>query len=135
MTSSTPTTLPPISTLSSLSTTERAHILDTLFEPSTQLHTLSISTLNDGTLDSYPALITTIQQQLESLLESNLASDQEWLERILSAHPRLGAKKPESLSRASQAEQRASTGTEEEAAMLRRLSAEYEARFGGLRYV
>ena len=51
---------------------------------------------------------------------------------ILSAHPRLGAKKVESAQ--SQAEQR-SLGGKEERETLERLNEEYEEQFPGLRYV
>jgi 2-oxo-4-hydroxy-4-carboxy--5-ureidoimidazoline (OHCU) decarboxylase len=51
---------------------------------------------------------------------------------ILSAHPRLGAKKVESEQ--SQAEQK-SLGNEHERAELQRLNEEYEKTFPGLRYV
>ena len=135
MTVQTSSTLPPVSTLPSLSTAERAAVLDTLFEPCTQLHTLSVSTLGASQFDSYTSLITTVGEQLSALLQSSLASDQVWLEKILCAHPRLGGKDAENLSAMSQAEQSASTGTEDEAVMLRMLNAEYEAVFPGMRYV
>jgi 2-oxo-4-hydroxy-4-carboxy--5-ureidoimidazoline (OHCU) decarboxylase len=51
---------------------------------------------------------------------------------ILSAHPRLGAKKVDSEQ--SQAEQK-SLGNESERAELQRLNEEYEKKFPGLRYV
>jgi hypothetical protein len=147
------TTLPPISTLPSLPTPSRAAVLDLLFEPCTQLHTLSVSMLRDKSFASYDELAAAVGAQLTELFESGLKSDQDWLDVILNAHPRLGEKKVESeLSRREQAAMNSSgveTGggpggaggpsgaeaAEAEAEELRRLNAQYEAVFEGLRYV
>jgi 2-oxo-4-hydroxy-4-carboxy--5-ureidoimidazoline (OHCU) decarboxylase len=137
------TTLPPISAVPSLDTEERAAILDVLFEPCTQLHTLSVSTLREKTFQSYDELAAAVGEQLTTLFESELKSDQEWLDVILNAHPRLGEKKVESeLSRQEQAAMRRdavedtrAAAEEEEAEQLRRLNAQYETVFEGLRYV
>jgi hypothetical protein len=148
------TTLPPISAVPSLDTEERAAILDLLFEPCTQLHTLSVSTLREKTFQSYDELAAAVGEQLTTLFESELNSDQEWLDVILNAHPRLGEKKVESeLSRQEQAAMRrdavedttttaaaaaaaaAEEEEEEEAEQLRRLNAQYENVFEALRYV
>ena len=129
-----PATLPPVSTIPSLPTEERAAILDTLFEPCVQLHTLSVSLLHEKTFESYDDLVASIGMQLMDLSESTSTSDTEWLETILSAHPRLGEKKVDSeQSRAEQAQ--LNTGGEGEAAQLRQLNQEYEKTFPGLRYV
>ena len=129
-----PPILPTITTLPTLDTTSRAAILDTLFEPCTQLHTLSVALLRESTFPSYDALIAAVGDQLTSLFQSKLASDQEWLDAILSAHPRLGEKRVESeQSRAEQA--KLGGGGEEEAEKLASLNGEYEAVFPGLRYV
>ncbi len=132
--------LPPISIIPSLDTKERASILDTLFEPCTQLHTLSVSILREQTFQSYTDLISAIGDQLKALYASDLASDTEWLVAILGAHPRLGDPKPESLSAASRAEQAqlqstSSPEAQAEAEELRKLNGQYESRFPGLRYV
>jgi 2-oxo-4-hydroxy-4-carboxy--5-ureidoimidazoline (OHCU) decarboxylase len=137
------TTLPPISTVPTLGAEERAAILDVLFEPCTQLHTLSVSTLREKTFQSYDELAAAVGEQLTTLLESELKSDQDWLDVILNAHPRLGEKKVESeLSRQEQAAMRRDAAEdpraaeeEEEAEQLRRLNAQYESVFKGLRYV
>jgi 2-oxo-4-hydroxy-4-carboxy--5-ureidoimidazoline (OHCU) decarboxylase len=138
-------TLPPVSTVPSLDAEEQAAILDVLFEPCTQLHTLSVSTLREKTFQSYDELAAAIGEQLTTLFESELKSDQEWLDVILNAHPRLGEKKVESeLSRQEQAAMRrdatedpgaAAAEAEEEEEQLRRLNAQYERVFAGLRYV
>ncbi|KAI9790733.1 MAG: hypothetical protein M1816_004874 [Peltula sp. TS41687] len=136
-----PTPLPPISTVSSLPTEARASILDQLFEPSTALHTLSISLLHEQSFSSYDELIASIGQQLQSLAESGSTSDKEWLDKILEAHPRLGEKNVHSEQ--SQAEQKqlqlptTMTGKEGEAEAdeLVKLNGEYEKTFDGLRYV
>jgi 2-oxo-4-hydroxy-4-carboxy--5-ureidoimidazoline (OHCU) decarboxylase len=126
--------LPPISGISTLSTTERASILDALFEPCTALHTLSVDLLHTSGFESYNDLIASVGVQLTDLLESPSTSDTEWLDKILGAHPRLGEKKVESTQ--SQAEQaQLNTGGEEEAAKLRGLNEKYEKTFPGLKYV
>ncbi|OBW64592.1 MAG: Uncharacterized protein AUREO_053430 [Aureobasidium pullulans] len=126
--------LPPISSLSSLAAEQRAGVLDLLFEPSTPLHTLSVELLSNQTFASYNDLIAAVGVQLTDLSESSSVSDTKWLESILGSHPRLGAKKVESAQ--SQAEQaQLNTGGEEEAHKLRDLNEEYEKIYPGLRYV
>lgn len=129
------TALPSISSLPSLPTERRARILDTLFEPCKQLHTLSVAILHHNTYPDYRSLISAIGTQLDSLLNSSSTSDSDWLDAILSAHPRLGEKKVESeLSQSEQAQLQV-CGEEEEAEGLRDLNEEYEKTFPGLRYV
>ena len=126
--------LPPVTTIPHLITIERAAILDALFEPCTSLHTLSLHLLHTQTFESYDDLIAAVGKQLEDLSESISTSDKEWLDKILGAHPRLGAKKVDSeQSRGEQAQ--LNTGGEEEAEELQRLNEEYEKMFPGLRYV
>jgi len=128
--------LPSISTLPSLDTEERAQVLDTLFEPCLQLHTLSVSLLRESTFSSYDELIGAVGKQLTALCDSNLESDSRWLDAILSAHPRLGEKQAGTLSEHSRKEQaQMNQGGSEEAARLAEMNAEYEAKFPGLRYV
>jgi hypothetical protein len=126
--------LPPIAGLPSLSASERAQVLDLLFEPCTQLHTLSVELLGRTSFDNYGALIAAVGLQLTELAESASTSDTEWLESILGAHPRLGEKKIDSAqSRAEQAQLH--DGQAEEAAQLKALNEEYERAYPGLRYV
>ncbi|KAL2074053.1 hypothetical protein VTL71DRAFT_7831 [Oculimacula yallundae] len=126
--------LPNISDLPSLSTLDRATILDALFEPCSALHTLSLDLLHTQIFSSYNDLIASIGVQLTDLAESPSTSDTAWLGKILGAHPRLGAKKVDSAQ--SQAEQaQLNTGGEEEARKLRELNEEYERVFPGLIYV
>jgi len=126
--------LPAIDSVPSLSTVDRAAILDSLFEPCTALHTLSIDLLHTKSFASYDDLIESVGVQLTSLSENASTSDVEWLDKILGAHPRLGAKKVDSAQ--SQAEQaQLNTGGEEESTKLRQLNEEYEKTFPGLRYV
>jgi 2-oxo-4-hydroxy-4-carboxy--5-ureidoimidazoline (OHCU) decarboxylase len=127
------TKLPPIAEVPSLPTSERAAILDLLFEPSTQLHTLSLPLLQEQTFISYNDLISAIGVQLTALSESASTSDTAWLHDILGSHPRLGAKKVDSAQ--SQAEQAQLQGGEDEAEQLKQLNEEYERAFPGLRYV
>lgn len=126
--------LPEIFTLPSLPTEQRAQVLDLLFEPSQQLHTLSVELLKTQPFNSYQDLIAAVGVQLTDLAESTSISDREWVESILGSHPRLGAKKVESVQ--SQAEQaQLQKGNSEEAEQLRKLNEEYEAKYPGLRYV
>jgi 2-oxo-4-hydroxy-4-carboxy--5-ureidoimidazoline (OHCU) decarboxylase len=128
--------LPAIAAVPGLNTEERAHILDQLFETCTQLHTLSASTLREKEFASYDELIAAIGHQLKALLTSTLTSDSELLDAILSAHPRLGERKKETLSEQSKAEQaQLQSGDVGEAEKLRGLNREYEKTFLGLRYV
>lgn len=126
--------LPPVAEIPKLSTEDRANLLDQLFEPCVQLHTLSVSFISAKEFPSYDDLIASIGVQLTELSESTSTSDTAWLESILSAHPRLGEKKVDSeQSRAEQAQ--LNTGGEGEAEKLKALNAEYEHTFPGLRYV
>ncbi|KAK3721591.1 hypothetical protein LTR37_003147 [Vermiconidia calcicola] len=125
--------LPPIGDVAPLTSEERAGILDLLFEPSTQLHTLSIPLLHEKTFSSYNDLIAAVGAQLTDLSESASTSDTAWLLDILGSHPRLGAKEVESTQ--SQAEQAQLQGIGEDAEQLKVLNDEYENKFPGLRYV
>ncbi|KAK5060050.1 hypothetical protein LTR84_009934 [Exophiala bonariae] len=134
------TTLPAISDVPSLSTEGRAQILDTLFEPCAQLHTLSVSVLHERSFDSYDALIAAVGEQLTGLYESRLESDTRWLDSILVAHPRLGDKKVDSeQSRREQAQlNQGADGAGADVAAAERLASlnrAYEEKFPGLRYV
>ncbi|MCJ1389430.1 hypothetical protein MMC18_002287 [Xylographa bjoerkii] len=126
--------LPPISSLPNLTTSERAAVLDLLFEPCVQLHTLSVALLQERAFPSYDDMIATIGVQLTDLAGSISTSDKEWLETILASHPRLGDKKvTSSQSRAEQAQ--LNMGEDDESKELARLNEEYETTFPGLRYV
>ena len=125
--------LPSIDQVSSLPTEDRAAILDLLFEPSTQLHTLAVPLLQKETFTSYDDLISAVGVLLTDLSESASTSDTTWLHGILGSHPRLGAKKVESAQ--SQGEQARLQGSGEEAEQLKSLNEEYEKTYPGLRYV
>ncbi|TGO60546.1 hypothetical protein BOTNAR_0143g00080 [Botryotinia narcissicola] len=128
------TSIAPVAGIPSLSTVERASVLDALFEPCTALHTLSMDFLHTTIFESYNDLIASVGTQLVDLSESTLPSDREWLDKILGSHPRLGEKKVESVqSKAEQAQ--LNTGPTEEAEKLKALNEEYEKTFPGLRYV
>lgn len=127
------TKLPPIETVPTLSTEDRAAILDLLFERSTPLRTISVPVLHEKRFPAYADLISAVGVQLTELSESASSSDTAWLESILGSHPRLGAKKVESVQ--SQAEQAQLQGSDDEAEQLRSLNEEYERKYPGLRYV
>ena len=126
--------LPATDRISELSTAERAQILDVLFEPCTQLHTLSVEKLQEEHFVNYNALIDYIGLQLSSLLVSKLESDRKWLDTILAAHPRLGEKKVES-EQSQQEQAQLNQGGLAEAEKLAALNKAYEDAFPDLRYV
>jgi 2-oxo-4-hydroxy-4-carboxy--5-ureidoimidazoline (OHCU) decarboxylase len=122
--------LPPVDSLPTLSTDQdRWQILDLLFEPSPQLHSLSTPLLKQHPFASYADMIAAVGAQLTDLA----STDPHRLDSILGSHPRLGAKKVESAQ--SQAEQAQLQGDPHETEALRRLNDEYEAQYPGLRYV
>jgi len=121
------TELPPATELSTLPDDQIARVLNFLFEPSSTLHSLLIPLIRTHSPDTYTALAALTLRTL-----SSLPADSPTLLSILSAHPRLGAKKVDSPQ--SQSEQK-NLGSEEERDALRRLNEEYELRFPGLRYV
>ncbi|RAL64830.1 hypothetical protein DID88_001426 [Monilinia fructigena] len=109
--------IPSIAGVPSLSTIERASILDALFEPCTALHTLSLDLLHTTAFESYNDLIASVGVQLIELSESALQREE-----------------VDSLqSKAEQAQ--LNTGPTEEAEKLKALNREYEETFPGLRYV
>jgi 2-oxo-4-hydroxy-4-carboxy--5-ureidoimidazoline (OHCU) decarboxylase len=119
--------LPPASSLQSLPDEEVCQVLSLLFEPSPALHSLILPLIRSRSLPTYSDLAHATREALSSLsMDSTVLLD------ILSAHPRLGAKKVDSEQ--SQAEQK-SLGNENELAELQRLNEEYEKKFPGLRYV
>lgn len=153
---SSPPTLPPIESLSAATDDDTLKsILDTLFEPSPELHALSIPSIRDelskpshGNSFTYATLIEHIGALLLTLTSSpssstspSQPSHNPTLYAILGSHPRLGAKKVTSAqSRAEQAQLNNSTNpspatTPSQTDDLALLNAEYEARFPGLRYV
>lgn len=139
---STAATLPPISSLSVVDDETLKSVLDALFEPSADLHALAIPGIRGApNLASYASLIEHVGDSMSRLAQSSAVPDaRAKLHEILGSHPRLGEKKVESAqSRAEQAHLNTSSGgsaeKEEEAAKLKALNEEYEARFPGLRYV
>lgn len=128
------TSLPPIQSLAHSPDSTLTSTLDTLFEPSPPLHTLSLPILRSTTFPSYAVLITAINAQLTALAASEQEEDIQKLSEILCSHPRLGEKKVDSeQSRKEQAQLQ--QGGDEEKEKLASLNREYEERFPGLRYV
>ncbi|KAI9872148.1 MAG: hypothetical protein M1830_002021 [Pleopsidium flavum] len=125
--------LPTVHTIPTLSTIERAKLLDTLFEPCVPLHTLSVSLLHEKSFSSYDDLIASVGVQLTELAESSSTSDTTWLLAILSAHPRLGDKKVDSAQSVEEQAQ-LNTGGTEEVEDLNATNMQYEEAFG-FRYV
>ena len=119
--------LPPVPALQTLPDEEIEHVLNLLFEPSPALTSLLLPQIRSTQLSTYSDLANLARSALLAL-----PSDSPILLEILSAHPRLGAKKVDSAQ--SQSEQK-SLGGETERAQLQKLNEQYEAKFPGLRYV
>lgn len=120
--------LPAVSTLSSLTVEERATVLSHLFEPCQTLNELVVDDLGQKIFDSYNKVI----EHVRSLLPSVQASGSHSVtERLLAAHPRLGAKRVESEH--SKMEQASLAGSQAELEKLKQLNDEYEMRFQSIR--
>ncbi|KAJ9234376.1 hypothetical protein DTO166G5_5182 [Paecilomyces variotii] len=122
-----PPTLPPISSIQSLPQESQFHILDTLFEPSPQLHTLMAPVLSHQSFSSYDSLIDAVGGRMTALSAANSPQDKEILEGILGSHPRLGESSPaakEHMSELSRKEQANLNKGEGEAEKLRMLNRE-----------
>lgn len=134
--------LPSLSTIPSLPRETQLQVLDTLFEPSPELHRLMIPVLANQhqPFSSYTALIDAVGGRMSALSDPNSPTDRNALFSILGSHPRLGRApanpEPEHLSELSKKEQaQLNTGAEEQAEKLHALNAEYERKFPGLRFV
>ena len=128
--------LPDATTLATLPESTITTVLDLLFEPSEDLHTLALPTLHSITFTTYPELIDTIRDQL-LVISDSVHSDptaRRPLLSILGSHPRLGEKKVDSTQSAAEQAQ-LNKGPEGEAERLAALNKEYEEKFPGLRYV
>ncbi|PKY06040.1 hypothetical protein P168DRAFT_289434 [Aspergillus campestris IBT 28561] len=131
-------TLPPPSSIPSLPQDQQLRVLDTLFEPSPELHTLMTPVLSNQSFASYDRLIDAVGGRMSALSAENSPTDRTVLFGILGSHPRLGRPKvaQEQLSELSQKEQaQLNVGAEELAEKLRAMNEEYESRFPGLRFV
>ena len=129
-------------------------LLDTLFEPCPQIHTIALSILLDPPFGSafptYDVVITVLHNAItKKLLEPSRAKDNtKVLDAFLSSHPRLGEKNA-MMSALSRQEQEATClyvdiffrregrGPEDKdwEFELTRLNLAYEEKFPGLRYV
>ncbi|KAK2871975.1 hypothetical protein FQN49_002652 [Arthroderma sp. PD_2] len=135
--------LPHPAALPSLPPSALNAVLDTLFEPSGHLHDLA-SPLFEEHFSSYPDLIDAVKSRLAALADSAAQPGNDDNARvlydILGSHPRLGASRSNNShlsesSRLEQANLAAPDNGDSEADQLRRLNAEYEEKFPGLRYV
>ena len=140
--------LPSLSNLSSVSQEQQVQVLDTLFEPSPELHTLMDPVLGSESFSSYTGLIDAVGSQLAVLLGSRSSTDKQVLVKILGSHPRLGRPPPtttagggggggEPLSELSKKEQGSlsTIATDRQMEQLSLLNHEYEEKFPGLRFV
>ncbi|KAI1362207.1 Oxo-4-hydroxy-4-carboxy-5-ureidoimidazoline decarboxylase [Xylaria arbuscula] len=148
--------LPPVASLANADEATVTSVLDTLFEPSPEIHAIAVPAIQrrnrlasnpddrpdgDTAFTSYASLIEYIGSLLQQLAvysaspaSPSSSASREKLHDILGSHPRLGAKKVDSAqSRAEQAQLNA--GAADEAERLAALNQEYEDKFPGLRYV
>jgi 2-oxo-4-hydroxy-4-carboxy--5-ureidoimidazoline (OHCU) decarboxylase len=133
-------TLPSPSSISSLSQEQQYQVLDTLFEPSPELHAITGPVLTAHSFASYASLADAVRGQLSALSLSQLPADRQTLMKILGSHPRLGrppAKATEQLSELSRKEQANlnTSAAENQIERLNLLNQEYEGKFPGLRFV
>ncbi|EEA26130.1 hypothetical protein TMatcc_005619 [Talaromyces marneffei ATCC 18224] len=138
-------TLPSITSLPTLPLSDQLKAIDTLFEPSPELHNLLQPILSNAqTFSSYDSLIDEIYNKLSTLSATNDPQQKHTLYGILGSHPRLGATSPTAqaglseLSRREQANINKSTderAAADQAARLAALNREYEEKYPGLRYV
>lgn len=125
--------LPPISQVPDLSLADQEHLLDHLFEPCQTLKTLVTQGIIKNAYSSYNDLIEAVRSELLHLLATSDSSDPR-INKIIGAHPRLGAQKVDSShSKAEQASLQAKSA--EEGEKLAQLNAKYEQTFPGLIYV
>lgn len=123
--------LPHISKLHTASDLEQTAVLDALFEPSPEIHTTLLPVMRTAQYSSYFQLMDACQIRLLSLAAASTVEEPDkTLLSVLGSHPRLGAKKVDSVQSA--AEQAKLGGESEE---LTRLNEQYEETFPGLRYV
>ncbi|KAJ6119674.1 hypothetical protein N7523_003954 [Penicillium sp. IBT 18751x] len=130
--------LPSLASLPQQPQETQLRVLDTLFEPSPELHQLMMPVLAGQSFTSYASLIDAVGGRMSALSAVNSPTDRNVLFGILGSHPRLGRApaNPEHLSELSKKEQaQLNDGAEEQAEKLRALNAEYEAQFPGLRFV
>ncbi|SGZ58254.1 CIC11C00000000042 [Sungouiella intermedia] len=126
--------LPPPSLFSSLSTPKKVEVLDHLFEPCLTLAEVILARVN-GTYSTYGDFIEACRSVLlQFLTEEDIPGNSAKIDKIVSAHPRLGPSK-DKLSSHSTSEQKSLAGSEEEARKLTELNDLYEETFPGLRYV
>lgn len=134
-------TIVPPAELTKLSNTERAKVLDELFEPCSEFTDYVLPyVFNDGQIyHSYTSLIEKVRSVLSDLANhyktSPTAAERFTIDAIVSTHPRLGVPKTTKLSAHSAAEQKSLSGDPELAKKLADLNAKYEKTFPGLRYV
>lgn len=135
---STMSDLPSLSSLPQQPQETQLRVLDTLFEPSPELHQLMSPVLAGQSFSSYAALIDAVGGRMSALSAVNSPTDRNVLFGILGSHPRLGRApaNPEHLSELSKKEQaQLNEGAEEQAEKLRELNSKYEAKFPGMRFV
>ena len=135
------TTLPAPSSIPSLPQEDWFKVLDTLFEPSPELHALLAPVLASQSFSSYKALIDAVGSRMAALSAADSPNDRKILYGILGSHPRLGRAPPTvtsttEISELSKKEQAGlNMGAEEQAEKLKALNAQYEDRFPGLGFV
>ncbi|KAG5358444.1 putative allantoinase 1 [Yarrowia sp. B02] len=125
--------LPAIESVPALSVADQELLLDHLFEPCATLKQIVTSGVINEKFHSYNELIERVRAELLELLKASNESDPR-INRIIGAHPRLGAQKVDSSH--SQEEQKSlQAKSAEEGVRLEKLNKKYEDTFPGLIYV
>lgn len=125
--------LPAIESVPDLSLADQELLLDHLFEPCATLKQIVTSGVINNKFSSYNELIERVRTELLTLLQASDDKDPR-INKIIGAHPRLGAQKVDSTH--SQSEQKSlQAKSKEEGVRLEKLNSEYEKKFPGLIYV
>ncbi|KAG5358902.1 putative allantoinase 1 [Yarrowia sp. E02] len=125
--------LPAIETVPDLSLEQQELLLDHLFEPCATLKKIVTEKVIKQKCQSYNELIENVRKELVELLSACDDSDPR-INKIIGAHPRLGAQKVDSSH--SQEEQKSlQAASAEEGQKLLELNRKYEETFPGLIYV
>lgn len=122
----------PIQDLHTATTATQIEVLDQLFEPCATLQKLVLPTVQTA-FPLYSSFIEEVRIELFKLITPEL--DDARIDKIIAAHPRLGAPKQVKLLEHSSSEQKSLGSDPVQTQKLVELNDEYEKTFPGLRYV
>lgn len=134
--------LPTIESFKRLSSKDKRQVLDHLFEPCNTLSNFIFIKVLHQQYNTYPEFINLVRKELLEFLKQSETFQSQYqgeinpvINEIISAHPRLGEPKKETLSVHSNNEQKTLNNDPEIIKKLKELNAAYEKTFPGLRYV